>query len=86
MKPPIFVRELSENERESLEAGLRAGDAFGMRRCQILLASPRGNSPPKIAQDLGCASQRVRNAIRAFLVDERGLEALTPAFSGPKRV
>jgi hypothetical protein len=64
MKPPIFVRELSEEERERLEAGLRAGDAFVMRRCRILLASARGTSPPKIAENLGCASQMVRDAIR----------------------
>jgi hypothetical protein len=37
-----------------------------MRRCQILLASARGESPPKITQSLGCASQTVRNAIRVF--------------------
>ena len=66
MKPPIFVRELSENEREELEAGLRSKDAFVMRRCQVLLASARGLSPPKIAENLGCASQTVRNAIRTF--------------------
>lgn len=84
MKPPIFVRELSENERESLEAGLRSKDAFVMRRCQILLASARGNSPPKIAATLGCASQTVRNAIRAF--NERGLDALIAGSSTPKRV
>ncbi|MGH3146769.1 MAG: helix-turn-helix domain-containing protein, partial [Rubrobacter sp.] len=53
-------------------------------RCQILLASTRGKSPPKIAQSLGCASQTVRNAIRAF--NERGMEALTPGSSTPKRV
>jgi transposase len=85
MKPPIFVRELSEKERERLEAGLRSKDAFVLRRCQILLASARGESPPKIARSLGCASQTVRNAIRAF--NERGLdEALTPGSSRPKRV
>src|SRR5215208_2740400 len=79
MKPPIFVRDLSKKEREWLEAGLRSKDAFVMRRCQILLASARGNSPPKIAENLGCASQTVRNAIRAF--DERGIDALTPGSS-----
>jgi transposase len=84
MKPPIFVRDLSKKERERLEAGLRSKDAFVMRRCQILLASARANSPPKIAENLGCASQTVRNAIRAF--DERGLDALTPGSSRPKRV
>jgi transposase len=84
MKPPIFVRSLSENERESLEAGLRSKDAFVMRRCQILLASSRGLSPPKIALSLGCGSQTVRNAIHAF--NDRGLLALTPGSSRPRRV
>src|SRR5215204_2791746 len=32
MKPPIFVRELSKEERESLEAGLRSRETFVMRR------------------------------------------------------
>ena len=84
MKPPIFVRELSEKERQRLEAGLRSKDAFVMRRCQILLASARGKSPPKIAESLGCASQTVRNAVRAF--NERGLDALSAGSSRPKRV
>jgi hypothetical protein len=38
MKRPIFVRPLSDAERESLKAGLRSPDAFTLRRCQILLA------------------------------------------------
>ena len=84
MKPPIFVRELSDEEREGLQAGVRSKDAFVMRRCQILLASARGESPPKIALSLGCASQTARNAIRAF--NQRGMEALTPGSSTPKRV
>ena len=84
MKPPIFVRSLSQEEREALEAGLRSKDAFVMRRCQILLASSRGLSPPKIARSLGCGSQTVRNAIHAF--NERGLDALIAGSSRPKRV
>ncbi|MBD0353610.1 MAG: helix-turn-helix domain-containing protein [Rubrobacteraceae bacterium] len=84
MKPPIFVREFSENERKSLEAGLRSKDAFVLRRSQILLASSRGRSPPKIARSLGCGSQTVRNAIHAF--NDRGLLALTPGSSRPKLV
>ncbi len=84
MKPPIFVRSLSENEREALEAGLRSKDAFVMRRCQVLLASSRGEFPPEIARSLGCAPQTAGNAIRAF--NERGVGALTPGSSRPKRV
>jgi transposase len=84
MKPPIFVRSLSEEEGVALTAGLRSKDAFVLRRSQILLASSRGESPPKIAASSGCGSQTVRNAIHAF--DERGLDALLEAGSSrPKR-
>ena len=41
MKRPIFVRPLSNAERETLESGLRAPNAFTLRRCQILLANDR---------------------------------------------
>src|SRR5215208_6864659 len=64
---PIFVRTLSKKERKALEAGLRSSDAFVLRRCQILLASSRGEHPPRIAENLGCGSQTVRNAIHAQL-------------------
>lgn len=74
MKPPLYVRSLSDAERDVLKAGLRSSDAFTLRRSQILLASSRGEMPPAIARQLGCASQTVRNTIRAF--NERGTAAL----------
>jgi len=83
MKPPIFVRTLSKEERQELEAGLRSSDAFVLRRCQILLASSRGEHSPRIAENLGCGQQTVRNAIHDF--DERGLGALKAGSSRPKR-
>jgi hypothetical protein len=49
MKRPIFVRPLSEEERTALEQGLRSADAFVLRRCQILLASARGDRAPRSA-------------------------------------
>ena len=84
MKPPIFVRTLSKDERDRLEAGLRSSDAFVLRRCQILLASSRGEHPPRIAENLGCGSQTVRNAIHDF--NEKGLAALVAGSSRPKEV
>ncbi len=84
MKPPIFVRELSKKEREALEAGLRSCDAFVLRRCQILLASSKGERPPRIAENLGCAQQTVRNAIHEF--NGRGLGALRAGSSRPREV
>src|ERR1700694_3694772 len=74
MKPPLYVRPLTGAERDALKAALRSSDAFTLRRGQILLASARRERPPAIAQQLGCASQTVRNTIRAF--NERGLAAL----------
>jgi transposase len=84
MKPPIFIRTPSKRERKALEAGLRSSDAFVLRRAQILLASSRGERPPRIAENLGCGSQTVRNAIHSF--NQRGLEALTPGSSRPREV
>ena len=66
MKPPLYVRPLTDDERDALKAGLRSTDAFTLRRSQILLASARGRRPQQIADELGCASQTVRNAIKAF--------------------
>src|SRR4051812_45366884 len=82
MHPPIFVREPSDAERARLEAGLRASDAFTVRRAQIVLASAEGRRPRTIARDLRCAVQTVRDGIRAF--NAAGLEALTAGSSRPK--
>jgi predicted ArsR family transcriptional regulator len=83
MKPPIFVRKFSTDESKGLEAGLRSKDTFTLRRSQMLLASSRGDEVPQIAENLGCGQQTVRDAIHDF--DERGLKALTPGSSRPKR-
>ena|SRR5829696_4968355 len=82
MKTPIFVRPLSEEERESLQKGLRSKDTFTMRRSQMLLASSRGERAPKIALNLGCASQTVRDAIHDDF-NGRGLLALQVKSSRP---
>jgi transposase len=83
MKPPIFVRSLSDNERKALEMAVRSKDAFALRPAQILLASPRGECSPQIAKNLGCRSQTVRDAIHDF--NRRGLDALIAGSSRPKR-
>src|SRR5918994_582516 len=83
MKPPIFVRTLSKDERERLQAGLRSKDTFTLRRSQMLLASSRGDEVPQIAENLGCGQQTVRDAIHDF--DQRGLAALEAGSSRPKR-
>ena len=82
MHPPIFVREPSDAERARLEAALRASDAFTVRRAQIVLASAEGRRPRTIARDLRCATQTVRDGIRAFNVG--GLEAPNAGSSRPR--
>lgn len=84
MKRPIFVRALSEKEREHLVAGLRTPDAFVLRRCQILLASARGKIAREIAADLGCDGQTVRTAIHAF--NTTGLACLAHWSSRPHTI
>lgn len=81
MRPPIFVRSLTTAERSALGAGLRSADAFILRRCQMLLASARGQTPPHIARHLGCNDQTVRNTIRAF--NTAGLACLCRRSSRP---
>jgi transposase len=66
MKTPIFVRELTEAERDRLKTGLRAKDGYEVRRSQIVLASERKETARKIARTLGCDDQTVRNVIKQF--------------------
>ena len=82
MNLPLFVRPLSDPERQELRAGLRSADAFTVRRCQILLASAAGQTPLLIARNLGCTAASVRNAIHAF--DREGVACLQPKSSRPK--
>jgi transposase len=84
MRPRIFVRDLSEEEQQSLSAGLRSSDAFVLRRSQILLASARGETVPRIAQALSCDEQTVRHAIHAF--NQQGCAALQAGSSRPQHL
>jgi len=73
MKPPLKVRPLTDAERARMEAGMRSSESFVLRRCQILLASSRGEWPSQIAAVVGCSDQTVRNVINRF--EQGGLEA-----------
>jgi transposase len=75
MKRPIFVRPLTDAEREAVETGLRSSNAYTLRRSQIVAASARGEHIPRIARNLSCNEQTVRNAVHAF--NREGPAALT---------
>lgn len=66
---------------QALTAGLRSPDAFVLRRCQIVLASARGERAAHIAAQLGCDDQTVLDALHAF--NARGLAALPRGSSRP---
>jgi transposase len=83
-RAPIYVRVLSDEERAAVTAGLRAREAFVLRRCQIVLASAAGKRASQMAQGLGCDTDTALNAINAF--NRRGLEALRPGSSVPHRI
>ncbi|HWB34551.1 MAG TPA: helix-turn-helix domain-containing protein [Rugosimonospora sp.] len=84
MKPPLFVRELSDAERRELQAGLRSREAFTLRRAQILLASAEGQRPARIAAQVGCAVGTVHNTLHAF--EKEGTGCLGEKKRGPKDV
>jgi hypothetical protein len=84
MRPPIFVRPLTDPEHLALQEGLRSPDAFTFRRSQILLASAQARIPLEIGDSFGCCQQTVRNVVHAF--NQCGLSALDRLSSRPKNV
>jgi transposase len=84
MKPPLYIRHVTDDERAALEAGLRSSEAFTVRRCQILLASAERHKPSEIAKTLRCAPQTVRNVLHAF--DARGLACVQRRSNVPIKV
>ena len=84
MKTPIYVRELTEVEQETLKKGLRAKDPFKIRRSQIVLASARKETARRIARTLGCDDQTVRNVIKKF--NAIGLDVLKAGSHRPHKI
>ena len=82
MKPPIFVRALTQAECQALQVGLRSSSAFVLKRCQILLASSQGETVPKIAQRFGYRQNGIRQVLHAF--NQAGLEVLDKKSNRPK--
>ena len=83
MRKPIYIRPLTEDEQHTLQEGLRSSNAFVLRRCQILLASARGQTARVIGEALGCDDQTVRNVLHAF--NAQGLATLARPSSAPQR-
>jgi len=78
----VFVRFLIPEERQQMEAGLRSSNTFTVRRCQIVLASEYGAGVPRIARQVGCSEQTVRNVVHAF--NTQGVACLQRESSRPR--
>jgi transposase len=55
-----------------------------MRRCQIILASARGQRAAEIARQFGCAEGTARKTINSF--NQQGLSCLQKKSSRPKKL
>lgn len=84
MRPPLFVRALSDEERTQLTAGLRSSEAIVLRRSQIVLASARGERVPHIAHTVGCSEKTVRQVLRRF--SAQGVASLAASSTRPHHV
>jgi transposase len=73
---PIFARIPSEAERQILVAGLKAAEAWQVRRCQIILMSAEEQlKAGAIAARVGLSAQQVRRVLHAF--NQEGQACLT---------
>jgi hypothetical protein len=79
MRPPIFACALTDEERAPLKTGRHSSDGVPVRRCQMVLASARGERAPQIAVLVGGDEKPVRQLIHRFT--RRGLEVLPRGFA-----
>jgi len=71
----VYVREMTEEERQAVEKGLRSGSAFMVRRSQIILSSAgEKRKAQEIGEHLRVSDQCVRNVIKAF--EREGVKCL----------
>ena len=84
MKPPLYVRELTQEEQAALEADVHSADGFTVRRSQIILASAHKQRASQMAEQLPCGRQTVCEVIHAFAAE--GLGCLPRSSHRPIRV
>ncbi len=69
----IFVRELSQEEHETLKKLTKSSDSFKRDRAKILLLSSEKEPSKQISEKTNCDVRKVRNAITSF--NEKGTAA-----------
>lgn len=80
----LYVRELTTEEKQALEKGLRSNSAFTVRRCQMLLGNAKGLEAQQIAERLQCNDETVQAAIHSF--EREGLACLHEKSHRPQSI
>src|SRR5262245_40460029 len=84
MKPPMFIRPVTDDERIQLEADRRTADAFRVRRAHLVLASARRLSPQPLGTRVGWSGHTIRTVLHAL--NARGVAGLAKPSNRPKTV
>jgi transposase len=85
-KPKLFIRQVTDEERRSLEQNLRNGKSFVKDRARILIASLEGNTVKQIGAMLGIHRPRIEKVIKQF--NKVGIKVFTRGKSTgrPRRI
>ena len=70
----VFVRELTQEEYETLKKLTKSSNSFKRDRAKILLLSSEKEPSKRIAEKTNCDVRKVRNAINSF--NDKGMAAL----------
>ena len=69
----LYARALTDQERKTLQVGLKSSDGFKVRRCQmILLSADEQLKVAEIGRRLGCQGQAVREVSRSRKESPKG--------------
>jgi len=70
----IYVRPLTEEEKDKLKRATKSNNAFIRDRARTILLSSERYFAQQIAEKIGCEARKIRKAIKAF--NKKGLGAL----------
>lgn len=82
MFQPLFVRPITNNEREGLEHYSKSSSKEEGIRARVILLSAEGRTAPEISQSIGSHPSNIKKWIRNFNRD--GLEGISAKKRGPQ--
>lgn len=82
MTSPLFVRPLTEGEKQTLNDWLTSTDEEQIRRAQVILKSAMGQTAIEIGQELGFHPDNLKKWLRRF--NQQGLSGIEVLKRGPK--